>query len=465
MKDKRTLHSGVYASLLTAAVLVVVILLNLVARALPSTATEYDISTSSMFTLSDTSLSLVGGLEQPVTVYYLAQTGSEDENVTRLLDRYAAASRQFSWQQRDPVLYPTFAQQYEGATNGCLVVVSGEKSKVIGYDSLYEMDLESYYTTGSMQYSFNAENAVTTAVAEVLRTADYTLYELTGHGETALESDFTETLSNSGVTVQSLNLLSAGSVPGDAAGVLLNAPLMDLSETEKTALSRYIEDGGRLLAVTDLTVESPNLDALLAEAGLTRQPGLLIETDANYYPYGYPATYLLPEVNANEVTSGVAGGIYVFAPMSQGIVSDEDNTQWTYTALLSTTAGAYSMEAYASAATAEKAETDAQGVFDLAVAAENETTGARLVWINCPNVFLSQINQSVSGGNARLLGSIVNWLNGEENATVIESRSMSAESLTVSTGAIMGLGLLFTIVLPIVCLVVGIAVCVIRRRR
>lgn len=464
MKDKRSLKNGAYASLLTAAVLVAVILLNLVARALPTTYTELDISTGSLFTLSDTSRELMGNLQQPVTVYYLAQTGNEDDNVTRLLDRYADESSLFSWQQKDPVLYPTFAQQYEGASNGCLVVTSGEKNTVVSYNDLYEMDIEAYYTTGSMQYDFKAENAITTAVAEVLRAADYTLYELTGHGEVALESDFTDTLANAGVTVAELNLITAGTVPEDAAALLINAPLTDLTAAEAATLVAYLQGGGRLLVSTDLTVETPNLDSVLAAVGMTRQPGLLIETDGNYYPYGYPQTYLLPKINSNEVTAGVADGLYVFAPMGQGIVCDEESG-WTYQALLSTTSGSYSMEGYATAETAQKADTDPEGSFDLAVAAEDSSTGAKLVWVNCPNVFLSQMNQSVSGGNARLLGSIVNWLNGEENATVIEARSMSAESLSVPAGSIIGLGLLFTIALPVACLIAGIAVCLVRRRR
>lgn len=464
MKDKRSLKNGAYASLLTAAVLVAVILLNLVARALPTTYTELDISTGSLFTLSDTSRELMGNLQQPVTVYYLAQTGNEDDNVTRLLDRYADENSLFSWQQKDPVLYPTFAQQYEGASNGCLVVTSGEKNTVVSYNDLYEMDIEAYYTTGSMQYDFKAENAITTAVAEVLRTADYTLYELTGHGEVALESDFTDTLANAGVTVAELNLITAGTVPEDAAALLINAPLTDLTAAEAATLVAYLQGGGRLLVSTDLTVETPNLDSMLAAVGMTRQPGLLIETDGNYYPYGYPQTYLLPKINSNEVTAGVADGLYVFAPMGQGIVCDEESG-WTYQTLLSTTSGSYSMEGYATAETAQKADTDPEGSFDLAVAAEDSSTGAKLVWVNCPNVFLSQMNQSVSGGNARLLGSIVNWLNGEENATVIEARSMSAESLSVPAGSIIGLGLLFTIALPVACLIAGIAVCLVRRRR
>ena len=53
--NKKTLHRGTYAAVLTVVVLAMVILINLVIQALPSKWTEYDISTSSLFTLSDTS--------------------------------------------------------------------------------------------------------------------------------------------------------------------------------------------------------------------------------------------------------------------------------------------------------------------------------------------------------------------------------------------------------------------------
>ncbi len=86
-----------------------------------------------------------------------------------------------------------------------------------------QLDIENYYTSGSQQYTFEAENALTSALAQVSRTTAYKLYQLTGHGELALETDFTDTLDNSGVTVQDLNLLTTdATVPEDAAALLIN---------------------------------------------------------------------------------------------------------------------------------------------------------------------------------------------------------------------------------------------------
>ena len=92
--SKRTLRSGSYATVLAVVVLAFVILVNLVVQALPSKWTEFDISTSSLFTLSDTSKNLLHELNSDVTAYYLAESGQEDTNITRLLDRYAASPQQ-----------------------------------------------------------------------------------------------------------------------------------------------------------------------------------------------------------------------------------------------------------------------------------------------------------------------------------------------------------------------------------
>ena len=75
----------------------------------------------------------------------------------------------------------------------------------------------------------------------------------------------------------------------------------------------------------------------------------------------------------------------------------------------------------------------------------------------------SKMNSAVSGGNAQLLTSAVNWMTGE--GVVIDSKSMGAETLMVPGRSIKLLGLLFTIVVPLAFIVAGIAITLVRRRR
>ena len=329
---------------------------------------------------------------------------------------------------------------------------------MVDYNDMYTADYSSYYTTGSYTMSFSAENALSSGIAKVTRESSYVLYQLTGHGESSLESDFTETLDNSGVTMQDLNLLTTDTVPEDAAALLINDPQADLSTLDAAAIKTYLENGGHLFVTTDLTVSTPNLDALLAEYGMTRQEGLVIENDSNYYAYRYPQTYLLPSLSSNDITAGITDGMYVFTPVAQGIVKGDSTDDLTLTTLLSTSSTAYSMQA-----TAEQGENDPNGPFNIAVAASNSATGAKVVWVNCPNMLNSKMNSAVSGGNAQLLTSAVNWMTGE--GVVIDSKSMSAETLMVPGRSIKLLGLLFTIVVPLAFIVAGIAITLVRRRR
>ena len=310
------------------------------------------------------------------------------------------------------MLYPTFAEKYDGASTGCVVLTTADNYDVVSYNDMYPMDMDAYYNYGTYQYTFDAENCLTAGIAKVIRTTSYKMYELTGHGETSLESEFTDTLGNAGVAVEELNLTTAGSIPADADELVINAPLADVTEAEAAMLTSYVQGGGKLLVVTDFTINTPQLDTVMAACGMTRQAGLLVETNADNYPYGYPQTYLMPNINSCEMLAGMTSGMRVYMPIAQGIVQSEDS-EYVLTTLLSTSDAAYSLLDYANAETVEKSDDDPEGSFAVAVAAENSSTGARVVWINCPNALLAATNQSVSGGNAQMLGSLANWFNGE----------------------------------------------------
>ena len=54
---------------------------------------------------------------------------------------------------------------------------------------------------------------------------------------------------------------------------------------------------------------------------------------------------------------------------------------------------------------------------------------------------------------------------GAENSVVVDSKSLSAEYLTVPSIAVIGFGLLAVIILPVACIVFGVVVFILRRRR
>lgn len=107
-------RNGSAATVLTVLAVAAVVLVNLIGNALPASVSQFDLSETKLYTLGDVSLGILDELEQDVTIYYLAQTGSVDSNVTALLDQYAGHSSHIQWQQKDPALYPGFARQMGG---------------------------------------------------------------------------------------------------------------------------------------------------------------------------------------------------------------------------------------------------------------------------------------------------------------------------------------------------------------
>ena len=149
MKPGRRFKTGAAAALTTAVVVALAVAVNLLAAALPSSITQLDISAEGLYTLGDSTKTLVSGLEKETVIYYLAQEGAEDSSVTTLLDRYAELSGKLSWQLKDPAVYPTFAHNYDDAAEGSLIVTCGDSYQVLDQYDLYQYEYD--YNTGAVE--------------------------------------------------------------------------------------------------------------------------------------------------------------------------------------------------------------------------------------------------------------------------------------------------------------------------
>ena len=469
--DGRVFRNGVWSAAIAAAVIVLAVLVNLIVRAIPSKYTEFDLSEAGLYTLSDSSKQVADNLTQDVTIYYLAQTGSEDQIISKLLDQYAAESSHITWELKDPAVYPTFATQYgaQDLTSG-LILVCGEQSKVLDAANLYDYDYSDYATTGAANVTFDGEHEITSAIYQLTSGESRHVYYTTNHGEQALTSTLTDALESQNLTVSALDLLSQ-TIPEDCDLLIINDPAQDFSGAgslvdELGQLRSYLSNGGCVLLMTDSYYNTPNLDAVMAEFGLTRTEGLVVEGDTNHYLNGYPALYLLPDyASTSESTAldGVSTSRRVLLQMAQGITLNETENVYSE-ALLVSSDSAYSKPEGYEMTTTEKEDGDTDGPFTLAAYAHNENTGAEVIWINCGNMDNEGIYQVIPG-NVTFLQGCAASLAGQENAVLIDSKALEAAPLSVSSIAASTLGLLFVIVLPAALLAVGAVVVILRRRK
>lgn len=467
----RAFRAGGYSLAAAAIVIAIAVALNLMVGALPASWTKVDLTDTGLYSLSSQTEQLVAELEEDVTVYWIVQDGSQDSTMEQLLERYKSLSKHLKVEEKDPVVYPSFAQQYTDSTlyNNSLIVVCGDRSRYISYYDIYVTDYSSYYTTGTTSTQFAGESELTSAIDYVTNEDLPTVYTLTGHGESELPSELSEGAEDENLLLEELSLVNGEAVPEDADAIILYSPQRDISSDEKDALLTYLQGGGKLLLVTDYTdTDMPNLAELMEYYGTALMDGLVLEGDSDHHMRGYNY-YLLPDINSHDITQPlVDGGYYILMPLAQGItVSDELRDGLTVTELLTTSDSAYAKADGYNITTFEKEDGDVDGPFALGVAITEEVEGGQtgIVWLTTSYMFDSDNNMRVAGANNDLFLNALDWMCQRESAISIRAKDLSTEYLTVSSSSASTWSLILVAVVPLAFLAGGAVVTIRRRRR
>lgn len=426
-RNRIAFQGGSYSLIATAVVLAILIALNILVSALPANLTKYDISASKLYSITSNTKVVVNALEEDVTIYWIVQSGEEDDVIETLLNKYDSLSDHITVVKKNPDVYPTFAEQYTSETvqNNSLVVECGERSRFIRYDDIYvqEPDIYSY----SYNTSFDGEGAITSAIDYVVTEDLPQLYVVEGHGEQALPDNFQEQI-----------------------------------EQEVEMLSSYAEAGGKLLVMAGPTEEGSlsNLYSLLSAYGVSTTEGIVVEGDREHYT-GYPYV-LLPEMSSHAITDPLMEEhYYPNMPISQGMTVDETAGS-AVTVLLSTSEEAFSKSAGYQLTSYEKEEGDVDGPFAVGLSIDCSNEG-QIVWFSSAAFLDDMYNALSSGSNSDLAMNALSSLIGESEAMAIRSKSLNYNYLSISDSTASLLKTLMIGVFPLGYL--GIGVCVIVKRR
>ncbi|NSJ26782.1 GldG family protein [Blautia glucerasea] len=437
--NKKYLRNGSYSTLLIVIFVAIVVVINMIVGKLPSKYTQIDISDQQLYSIGDETKKVLNNLDKDVTIYQIAQSGSEDETISNLLQKYADESKHVKVELKDPVVSPKFVSEYtsDQVSSNSLIVACGDRNKVVNYNDMYESTMDyntySYQTTG-----FDGEGQITSAIAYVTTENLPVLYTLEGHGEKELDSTIKEDIEKANMEIKTLNLISEGSVPDDAACLLIDSPSSDISEDEKTALLDYLENGGKAMVFSDYTESTlSNFAAVLENYGVKAADGIVFEGDNQHYGMQMPY-YLLPTVNSTDASSETASsGYYIIMPYAQGIQKlDDVRDTVTVEDILTTSDSAYSKTNLQSE-TLEKEDGDVEGPFALGVSIKEDVGDGKktqIIYYSSSYIMDSQMNQLVSGGNEKLVTESLNsMVSTEETTTVsIPSKSLEVSYLTIS---------------------------------
>ena len=466
-KDKKLRYGG-YATLLTAVVVALVLILNVLMAQIPAVL---DMTRRGLFTLSEQTYDLLDKLEAEVTVYGFFQTGRENPSLTQVLDKYDAGSRKLNVEYVDPVRNPGFARKFEkdGKSVGesSLVVSSGSRFKVISQFELYNVYTNQQTQTQQVQAQ-SFERQITSGILYVTSDDLPVLGALTYHDETLLPYEIRRQMELENFTIQDVDLVTQEAVSEDVDILLINGPQRDISVDEAERLRAYLDGGGSAIIHVGLVQEDfGNLNSVLEPYGVAIRNALVVEDDPRRHMPQMPI-FLIPEMSVHDIVYPLrTQDMFVFMPVCRYIeLLELKKRTTTVEAILTTSEDAYAKADIESAVPFFE-EGDHTGPFEIAVAitdrlddgGENST---KIVLIANADFLDSDL---ITGypANADLFLNSLSWMHDREDNLTIRPKSLLAFRLDLTAFQSLLFSGIVVILVPLIVFGIGLTVWLRRR--
>ena len=427
---------------------------------------RWDLTEAGVYSLAPQSAEIIRGLKKPLKLVGLSgatliKMGKNPEGLKSLFDLYRNANPdKVSVELFDPQAKPHLVEKY-GYKSGTLIYIEyGEEG-----------------SKGVSRINDESEEAVTNAILKLQNGEAKKVYYLSGHDEPALNGNGPEGFKKVGdaigdehLTIQALALGEKGSVPTDAAAVIVASPKKPFGPGEKDALIKYGDEGGRLLILADPRTTTPEVYEVANHFGI--EIGNNVVIDQIQRLFSAPQLGAQPVVHdygAHPITKdfGVET-VTIFNIASSVSAKGKSGGEVTYTDLLKSSATAWAETDLASLFADEPAATlddkDIKGPVTMAVAYEkklsgsdkgNEAKRSRVVvfgdsdWLINANINLYS--------NRDLFLNSVNWIVGEESSLSIRARTMRESLAPIGTGDYLKI-LAASFLIPEILLLLGLSI-------
>lgn len=269
---QRSTLSGTNALVATAAVLILMAVINRVAVLNPI---RLDLTENQVFSLAPQSEQVAQSLDRSVKIWVFDDVQSETNLVT-LRNYQRLSGGQITYEYVDPRERPDLAQRLGATAMGDVI---------LEYDGITQ-PLQTLQRSAADQQSRLSESRLTNALARVGQTEEDVVYIVQGHGEYGLQdiSQAIDRLQERNYTTQPLNLaerLAQGeaAIPADASVLIMPGPRQALFPPEVEAIETYLDQGGSVLLLANY--DTPDTDSSLAPVleswGVSLDSGLIID--------------------------------------------------------------------------------------------------------------------------------------------------------------------------------------------
>ena len=243
---------------------------------------RWDLSRDQKYALSDKTKRFLDTLKgkMRITVFFSPSTPITAD-VQNLLTEYQYAGKgKIDVEQIDPERNLSRAKElfdkYKVVTDESLLVLDyGGRNKTVKASEMADIDQSgTAMGEGPRVAAFKGEQAITSAIIDLVEGKKKTLGYVTGHKEPALSAPTSPIslvktfIENENIKFQELNLLDQPAIPADVNAVMIVGPQYDFSDRETQVLRDFWDKQGRVLVFVDPAVNTPRLRALLDEIGV-----------------------------------------------------------------------------------------------------------------------------------------------------------------------------------------------------
>ena len=435
----KAFRKGSYSTVIMVVIIAIVIAANVMFSKLPTAARNIDVSSNNLYSIGDTTHSVLDGLKNDVEIIVIKDKESTDKRISTLLAKYADYSDHIKVTYKDPVLYPSVLTTYDTEENNIVIKCDAtDKTTKVAFSDIIVTSTSYYGST--YETSFDGEGQLTKAIDYVSNENNKLIYTISGHGESDLGKNISELISKSNFNVKSVNLLVDNGIPDDCDMLICNQPTKDLADDELKLLREYMENGGKMTVVlADTTTETPNFDALMADYGISKVNGYIADTERYY---GQNVYQIFPNYSSGDITGKFGSEEYTVLFGSLGLKVEKTDGVTVDEFLTTSNKGAavvgendYTEGKYTLAAAATKDESRFT-VFGSASIIDDEFTSYYTNLMNL-QVFMNSITSNFD----------------DVSNISIDSISLQTTYNTIANGS--GIGAIFIGIIPVALLILG----------
>src|SRR5438552_2012606 len=242
---------------------------------------RWDFSRDQKYALSDKTKRFLDTIKgkMRITIFFSPNTPITGD-VQNLLTEYQYAGKgKIDIEHIDPERNLSRAKElfdkYKVVTDESLLVLDYEgRNKTVKASEMADIDQSGMALgEGARVTAFKGEQAITSAMIDLVEGKKKTLGYVTGHKEPSLSDNSTITvlktfIENENIKFQELNLLDLDAIPADVKTMMIIGPQYDFSDREMKLLRDFWDKQGRVLLLLDPAWKTPKLRGFLNELGV-----------------------------------------------------------------------------------------------------------------------------------------------------------------------------------------------------